>query len=256
MRYYKSNAVYEAINTQKQQFARLKFVVGDAWQLVYGDNNCIPLVLVYASGVQENILNEPLTSEEKEGFSLLNILGSRANLPVLFVRFNATASAIEEVKFSDASFNFRTVTMSELSQIFQGFGLPVSNTKTAKYLNDATSSAYHNWQRGSLGQALTVSDIDLWKVDSEGNPLKFYELKRSFIALDRWAPYVDDYRNFKLLHAVAVRAKMEFKILYNLRTKNPWHDDATRLSVFSVNFALAPPITFLGIVPFNEIVNL
>ena len=107
--------------------------------------------------------------------------------------------------------------MPELSKLFASIGLPVSNTHTAKYLNDRTSSAYHNWQRNSLGAALTVSDIDLWRVSETGDPEIVFELKRSYYDLSRWKPFTDDYRNFMLISNLCQRAGTHFKIIYNQR---------------------------------------
>lgn len=62
MRYYKSNALYEYITAKHLQ--RFKFVVGDAWQLVYGDNSCNPLLLILASGVPNAELENPPSAQE------------------------------------------------------------------------------------------------------------------------------------------------------------------------------------------------
>lgn len=254
MEYYKSNALYEYITANNIQ--HFKFVVGNAWQLVYGDNGCNPLVLIFAVGVSHAELNNKPSNAEKEAFNLLAITGQKANLPVRFIRFPSDVAEVESVNVCDSTFNYKEVSMPELSAMFGSFGLPVSNTKTAKYLNDRTSSAYHNWQRNSLGAALTVSDIDLWRINQAGDPEIVFELKRSYYDLARWKPFADDYRNFKLISNLCNKANMQFKIIYNQRIKNPFQDKIDRLKIFTLDFSKNPPITEDGIIMLNEIENL
>ena len=254
MRYYKSNALYEYIASKNLQ--HFKFVVGDAWQLVYGDNSCNPLLLIFASGVPNVELENPPSAQEVEAFNLLSTTAINAKLPIRYIRFASDVAEIETVRVSDASFVYSSLTMPQLSEMFGSFGLPVSNTHTAKYLNDAISSAFHKWQRSSLGVALTVSDIDLWRLSNEGNPELVFELKRSYYDLPRWQPFTDDYRNFKLISTLCNLSGMQFKIIYNQRIKTPFADKIDKLKIFSVDFSKTPPITENGIILLQELENL
>src|SRR5690606_23313522 len=130
----------------------------------------------------------------------------------------------------------------------------INNNTTAKYLNDKTSSAYHNWQRNSLGRGITVSDIDLYRVSENGTPKVIYELKRSYYSLERWNPFRDDYSNFKLISNLCNKAGLEFKIIYNVRHKSPFFDDPSKLKLFSVNFDKTPPIILDGISTFEDFI--
>jgi len=254
MDYYRSNALYDYLS--ERNIPNYKFVVGNAWQLIYGDNNCNPLLLVFAVGVPAEILDSPPTSEEMEAFNLLLQAATKANLPIRYVRFASDIDVIETVKVSDASFEYTTLSMKELSEMYASFGLPISNTQTAKYLNDKTSSAYHNWQRNSLGAALTVSDIDLWRVSNDGKPEIVFELKRSYYDLSRWKPFTDDYRNFKLISNLCNQSGLAFKIIYNQRIKTPFQDKIDQLKIFSVDFSKNPPIREDGIITLEEFENL
>lgn len=254
MEYYKSNALYEYI--AEKHLPQFKFVVGNAWQLVYGDNSCRPLVLIFAVGVPVAQIDNPPTEAEREAFYLLSIAGEKANLPLRYIRFACDVSEVETVKVSDATFNYTTLTMPELSKLFGSFGLPVSNSHTGKYLNDKTSSAYHKWQRSSLGAALTVSDIDLWRLSDPGNPEIVFELKRSYYELIKWKPFTDDYRNFMLISNLCNKAGMRFKIIYNQRIKTPFEDKIDKLKIFSVDFTKNPPITEDGIITLEELENI
>lgn len=254
MEYYKSNAIYDHI--VQKQLSQYKFVSGNAWQLVYGDNSCNPLLLILAAGVPyEEINNEP-TAEERFAFSLLQFIADKAKLPIRYIRFASDVDEIENVRLSDSSFVYSVLSMPELSDLFASFGLPISNTRTAKYLNDRTSSAYHNWQRGSLGVALTVSDIDLWRINDLGEPEIVFELKRSYYELNRWQPFTDDYNNFRLISNLCNKASIQFKIIYNKRTKNPFREHIDSLKTFSVDFSKNPSITEDGIITLPEFENL
>lgn len=254
MEYYKSNALYEYISSKR--LAQFKFVVGNAWQLVYGDNTCRALVLIFAVGVSNAEIENAPADAEREAFNLLSIAGEKAGLPVRYVRFACDVEEVETVRVSDSSFAYSSLTMPELSALFGSFGLPVSNTRTAKYLNDRTSSAYHNWQRSSLGAALTVSDIDLWRLNEDGVPEVVFELKRSYYDLPRWKPFTDDYRNFQLISNLCNRANIQFKIIYNQRIKTPFEDKIDKLKIFTIDFSKTPPITEDGIIVLNELENI
>lgn len=253
MEYYRSNALYEYITSSN--LSQFRFVAGNAWQLVYGDNSCRPLVLVFAVGVANSALDNPPSQEERDAFSLLHNAAGNAGLPVRFIRFASDVAEVEHVLVSDESFVYSKLAMPELSEMFGSFGLPVSNTQTAKYLNDKTSSAYHNWQRSSLGTALTVSDIDLWRVNEAGSPKIVYELKRSYYDLGRWKPFTDDYRNFRLISNLCNSAGMQFKIIYNQRIKTPFQDIIKNLKIFSIDFSKDPSITENGIINLDELAN-
>jgi hypothetical protein len=254
MNYYRSNALYDYISAKN--ISQFKFVVGNAWQLVYGDNSCKPLVLIFAVGVPLSELNNAPALAEKDAFNLLSVAGVNANLPVRYIRFASDAAEVDTVRVSDNSFVYTSMTMPQLSALFGSFGLPVSNTQTSKYLNDKTSSAYHNWQRSSLGAALTVSDIDLWRLNESGAPEIVFELKRSYYDLQRWKPFTDDYRNFMLISNLCNKAGLQFKIIYNQRIKTPFEDKIDKLKIFTVDFSKTPPITENGIIMLNELENI
>lgn len=254
MNYYKSNALYEYIKSKK--LAQYKFVVGNAWQLVYGDSSCKPLLLIFATGVPQAQINNPPSNDDMEGMSLLSTIGKKANLNVKYIRFACDVPEIETVCVSDNTFKYTLLSLAELSNLFKSYGLPVTNTKTAKYLNDRSSSAYHNWQRTSLGAALTVSDIDLWLIDKNNNPEIVFELKRSYFNLERWKPFTDDYNNFKLISNLCNLSGIKFRLIYNQRIKTPFEDKIDKLKLYTIDFTKTPPITEDGIINLNELDNI
>ncbi len=254
MSYYKTNALYEAL--QSAGASHFKFVVGDAWQLVYGDNQCNPLLLVFAKGVPSEQLNSQLPDEDLEAAKLFRHCSEKTRLPLAVVKFPVDTEEVKEVRFTTGT-EFETISMQDLSARYGRYGLPVSDTATDKYLNDKTSSAYHNWQRQSLGREPTVSDIDLWKLDNDGNPQIILELKRSFISLEKWEPFRDDYRNFCLISNLCNAAGISFLITYNIMVKEPqFKDDPAQIALFDIDFSKTPPITKRSIVTFEEFLNI
>lgn len=246
MTYYKGNALYEKLKEVGK--TNYRTVPGNAWQLVYGNNVCIPKLLVYAIAVNRDAYKNELMKEDKETIALLNYVALKSKLPLIVIKFISDLQKISEVLYSKENFSFRSITLKELSVIYSSYSLPVSNTDTDKYLNDKSSSAYHNWQRESLGKDLTVSDIDLMKVNEKGQVSVIYELKRSYYELERWAPFKDDYNNFKLISNLCNRCSIAFKIIYNKRTKIPFCDDISKLKIFRIDFRLPTPIKDEGII--------
>ena len=231
--YYRSNAVYDGLATTSNP--PFVWAAGNAWLLAYGDETCTPRLLVYARGSS--------ATPDARLRKIMESLGAGAGLPTAEIEFDDLAPEILEVKLRvGTASTWASLSMNELRSKFGGFGLPVSTTPTGKYLNDRESSAYHRWQRAALGGGLTVSDMDLFRLDAGGgNVVELVELKRSIIALEKWAPYADDYRNFDLLLRVVSPSGIPFHIAYNVRSKGPpAHDDASQMRVFSYEQPKAP----------------
>ena len=255
-KYYKTNALYEYIKDHNIQ--HLEYVAGNLWMLIYGDSQCDPHLLVTASGVPQDEIYSELSKEEKRIHNRMIQLYKRTKIPSIFIRFAINTDSIDEVLLFNKEHKFVPYTMDKLTEIFAHFGLPTApykSSKTAKYLNDKTSSAYHKWQRDNLGRDLKVSDFDLLKVDKDGNIEEVYELKRSYYSLDRWKPFQDDYNNFRLLLKLLSKDNIKLKIVYNVRTKNPFFDDISKLKIFNVNEHQNPLITYDKIVDIDTFIK-
>lgn len=242
MSYYKSNAVYKMLeNTPNHQF---RWVSGNAWALIYGDSNSTPLVCALVYGKSWNF--------QAEMRILLNKIAKSSRIPFVSIMFDDTKTEINNVHFNINEDETMLISLSELRDVFESFGLPVKRGAASKAINDSSSSAYHQWQRANLG-SITVSDIDLLRKSSGGAPGEIIELKRSYIPLEKWRPFPNDYANFNLLSSVADRCGVIFTIAYNLREKYPFRDDATRLSIYKYSKINAP--TYLGIYGFQQFLN-
>ncbi len=233
MPYYQSNALYDYF--KKNYTPHFKFVSGNLWQLIYGASNCSPKLLVLASGISNNKLDSKFSEDELEAFKTLEELSERTKIPLRFVRFIINEREVNEVFTFINNENGRIVSMDTLSQLFGQSGLPISQTPTGKYLNDVESSAYHKWQRACLGSSLKVSDLDLLRFSNENKITHLYELKRSYYSLENWEPFSVDYNNFRLVSRLMKKANIKFQIIYNVRKKNPWHDDISKLKIFDVD---------------------
>lgn len=220
--YYKTNAIYEALKKRNHSF---KWVIGNAWLLVYGDKDSNAKLIVFVCGkswVQDN-----------DFIKILNEISTKSKLPTYFIKFDDSSSTgIENVDFTDGSTPFTAISLNSLKDKFRLAGLNIAEGKCGKYLNDATSSAYHSWQRGTLGRNITVSDIDLIRMKKD-EICEFIELKRSYFEVNKWSPFRDDFANFTLIKNFADKLKVSFHILYNQRiTKPKFNDIYTPVSIF------------------------
>lgn len=237
--YYNTNAIYEYLNNKN--IANFEYCYGNMWQLVYGDGNCDPKLLMVVSGVESENLNKELSPGEKSAFFRMEQIHNLTNTPVGLIRFAVDEEAISNVNIYIPDKNkFRLTDLNQLANRFCELGLPINpniQENTGKYLNDKESSAYHKWQRNTLGSSLKVSDIDLIKIDLHNDKIQeIYELKRSIISLSKWEPYKDDYNNFILLAKLLGETDIQLKIIYNVRTKNPWNDDISKLKIFNISY--------------------
>lgn len=251
--YYKSNALYEYI--RKNNIDKFEFVSGNLWQLVYGDGACIPRLLVVASGVNSTQISVGVMNSERVAYSRILQLSCLTGVPAVFIRF-CIDKEVDSVYLYTSNGTFQKKTMFELTTIYSDYGLPINASSTAKYLNDKESSAYHKWQRASLGSQLKVSDIDLLKINLISNSIEvIYELKRSFISIEKWAPYTDDYNNFRLLGNLLTRTGIPLKIAYNVRTTKPWNDNINTIKIFNVNVNNTHLISFDKTVSLTDFIN-
>lgn len=219
MSYYNSNAIYDHLGHTPHYC----WTVGNAWILVYGDHNSDPKLIVFAHGKS--------WLEDKRVLAVVAVLSRWANLPSVRIEFDDSVDEIERVRLHLDAETQQDITLPQLKALFAERGVPVNSDNFAKAINDKESSAYHKWQRASLGN-ITVSDIDLVRIDNR-KMVAILELKRSFKSLNDWSPYQADYPNFRLINNVCVRAGLGFVIAYNVRhTKPVFHDDPSQIKLY------------------------
>lgn len=238
--YYKSNGLYDYLENNPNPF--LKFPEGNVWALIYADKDkdFEPKVLALVIGT-DSMGNEPTNVSETK--NLLSQVSHSADVPLVIITFRTDLEQIEEVGYAIGDDAVQQISLIELAGKFKDLGLPVNNRPTNHAINKASSSAYQNWQRNNLGDRIVAVDIDMFKVSEQGRIIKFYELKRSYKSLDEWQPYVDDYNNFESISKLAKICEVQFDIVYNSRTTDPWNDDVENLKVFNVDFSESQPVS-------------
>ena len=95
----------------------------------------------------------------------------------------------------------------------------------------------------------------MWRVSENNIPTEIFELKRSYIDIESWSPFKQDYNNFRLLSNLALLTNLKFKIIYYVRQKNPWVEDISKIKVFNVNFNRKVPINLWGIYQLNDFIE-
>ncbi|UII30688.1 hypothetical protein LVD17_20555 [Fulvivirga ulvae] len=250
--YYSGNALYDYI--EANNVTRYTFVTGNLWQLVYGDRNGIPKLLVAVSGVDEKEWGS-FSSKEIDAFRQLSQLSLKHQLPCFLLQFKAFGGTFDEINLCTSFYRltFSRHSPDMLKDLFSKNGLSVNSKQATKYINDKTSSAYHKWQRNTFGSDITVTDIDLW-VNKDDKLFAVCELKRSKVALEKWEPYEDDFNNFHLIHNL-IYPEYKFFIIYNLRTPFPFKDDISRLKVFEVDFSQTPPVRYVNTYQVAQLIN-
>ena len=224
--YYTTNAVYQEL--EKYYDGSFVWASGSAWILLYSDKSASVKALVFVSGKSSHGLNSETDSRLLAAEGAARKLAVTGGVPYATILFDDLAVEIDHVQLDT-----RAVTLSELKNWFFDKGLDVKTGSTRKAINSRESSAYHNWQRANLG-AISVTDIDLIRFDDKRlRIIQLIELKRSFYSLSKWSPYPVDFSNFNAIESLASRVDADFLIVYNVRHRDPWHDDASSLSIFS-----------------------
>jgi len=244
--YYKSNAIYDELNKVENDFI---WVIGNAWLLIYGDKNSIPKVFILVVGKS--------WVKQAEVIKALRFINSKTSIPFFMIKFDDTdGSKLTKIGFVSSNEKTpTTITLDELKYKFIEVGLDIQDGECHKYLNDKESSSYHKWQRSELGFNITVTDIDLIRIDRKtGRPLEFIELKRSFLDVKKWSPYPDDFANFNLiLNTIQLFKDINFYILYNQRiTKPNFIDNHDPISIFS--YTINNPIVIAREMSFKDFI--
>jgi hypothetical protein len=241
--YYTTNAVYQEL--EKYYDGSFVWTSGSAWILLYSDSAASVKALVFVSGNSSHGLNSEADARLLAAEAVARKLAIAGGVPFATILFDDVAVEIDHVQLDT-----RLVTLSELKNWFFDKGLDVKTGSTGKAINSQESSAYHNWQRANLG-AISVTDIDLIRLnDDRKRVIQLIELKRSFYSLSKWSPYPADFSNFNAIESLASRVDAEFLIVYNVRYKNPWLDDASSLSIFSYSESGGP--VSLGVKSIND----
>lgn len=222
--YYQSNAIYDALKTRKHSF---RWIIGNAWLLVYGNkSDSKAKVIVLAHGRSWEV--------DKEILKVLQKLSNKSGIEVVKVSFDDRENSnVSDIDFSDSLFGSSVkISLSTLKDKLKSYGLDITDGQCDKYLNDSTSSAYHKWQRNSLGNKIIVTDMDLLRVNEQGDTTEIIELKRSYKTVQDWSPYTDDFKNFDLLETISGKINIPFYIVYNQRKSNPFQDIYAYVSIF------------------------
>lgn len=225
--YYIGNGVYRYLAGCKER-DNFFWTSGNLWMLVYGDGNFEPRVLTVASASR---LGQSTSVEEKNAVREARRITEGTDVPVNFIRFDPKKTMATVRYWEPGMRHIQEISSVSLKERLMAYGLTMNERTAHKSINDRSSSPYHNWQRNNMGDSVVAADIDLVRHDGN-NPIEIIELKRSYIAIDKWEPYKQDYRNFILPSKLAEKRNINFYIVYNRRTKQPFFDDVSRLKIF------------------------
>ena len=234
--FYEGNAIYRKLAEEKS--ARLVAPGSNAWPLIYGSGSGQPLALVLACRVEASS-GRPLV---RDGFPLLAYrLACAAGLPFRFMGFVEADPARGFLVKNSPQEATRLLSSARWKAELAALGIGGPGT-AGKAINRASSSGYHGWQRQHLGN-ITAVDIDLVRMDPQGNPCQVIELKRSSIPMEKWAPFADDAKNFDLMGAFCKKAGVDFLLAFNEYCRSTLKDDLSRLKVFEY---MSPGFSELG----------
>lgn len=195
------------------------------WILLYGNRRAEPRLCLIVSAVRQ--ADQQWSEFEKKAWKIFSPL----KVPCRILRFPKNFEP--PFLFSDGKKTTQTTPQTLYDDLFAPFAIEKARQRKPKAINDRISSHYHHWQRQNLAAETIVSDFDLIEYTPDFFPIRIFELKRSFIEVEKWKPFRRDYPNFSLL-ANAFAEKTRIYIVYNRFTKNPPHDDISQLALFRV----------------------
>ena len=240
--YYRGNAIYDLIESTHN----FRYTTENLWILVYGNRDCDPKVILLLSAYKnENYESKTLTPKESEIMIYTEQISHKSGVPFIYVRFNNDSEKLNEVKIM-MNGRFKSISLDEYVNVLIGFGIQKNSQSCKKPINSHASNLYHLWQV-NCGLDITTSDIDLMRVNSELEITEVYELKRSFISIEKWEPYSADFNNFILLSKLFTRCGVSFYIMFNQYQKSPFKDDIEKVKLYKVIYEKELKIINLGI---------
>lgn len=205
------------------------------WFLVYADKRTKPLVLILLSEKSSDIeyKSNNLSTDEIAFMPFAKEISRLTSVPLIYVSFNSNQRPISDVIVSSDFINFEKMIMEDYINYINKFGPVFGTVSTKKEINDKYSNVYQEWQNKHGGMA-TGSDIDLMIGTKQGKIDVIFELKRSYIRLEEWQPFKQDFHNFEVIFNLLQHTDIRFYIMYNRRIKNPFFDDASKVRLFKV----------------------
>ena len=241
-KYYKGNAIYNLIESTH----KFRYATENLWILVYGNRDCDPKVILLLSGYSvDEYESKTLNTKESEMLIYTEQISHKSKVPFIYVRFNKDSDVLSEVKIMVAG-RFRSIDLDEYSNILVGHGIQKNDLACKKPINSRASNVYHKWQI-QCGLDITTSDIDLMRVSSDLDITDIYELKRSYIPMEKWEPYREDYNNFILLRKLLSSCNINFYIIFNQYHKNPYVEDIHKVKLYKVEYTDKLNIKNLGV---------
>jgi hypothetical protein len=221
------------------------WVTEDAWCLVYGDSNCDPKVALFVEAVDSEALEDESPDWNIAVRDIFFGLAEQAGLKRYHLRFAVDAPLISMINVTRTGCH--SVTLAELAEALADCGLPVDHGNAGKPINTQSSSSFHTWQRQALGGQMTATDLDLIRVDDDGQVLEVIEIKRSKYSLESWSPFRADFNNFRLLSRFLSPSGVPLTLSYHLLTDGPRRsEDTSELTLWSVDESSAGLVTNLG----------
>ena len=237
MRRYTGNKLYDFLKKPLSQ--PFYWVAGQRWLLVYGNKNDEQPRLILS--VSEGSITSKMDEEDKLLFHMGHLIATKAQIEHCYLKYEVGKNQFLVRQGKD---NSRYIDRKDFIKILSATGLDVVHNKTGKDINSASSSAYHDWQRANLGDRIIVSDIDLIRLRKR-EIVELIELKRSFISIDQWKPFTNDFPNFRLMGNLCKLCQYGFYLIYN-QNKDA-EDDISRLKVYKWTGNKETPFTLLGI---------
>jgi len=248
--YYVGNAFYDYVDSHFDNFAYAK---ENIWLLVYGNSRCEPkLIIVLSALTREAYQSNTFSSEEKEIIQYAKQISDQSKVPWVYVSFVKDEKELTKAKICCPAlkYEFKELTPDALADVYRGFGLFIVEKESGKTINKQYSNVYQKWQM-KIGYGLTGSDIDIMKL-KDGKIESVYELKRSFIAIEKWKPYPADFHNFILLSKLFNLCGIKFYIVYNHRQEKPFFDDISKIKVYKIDAREKNFYSLLGIYSTDE----
>lgn len=231
MTYYNGNAIYNYIKENKLQ--NFEYQIGDIWQLVYGDKDSQPKLLMVVSAKKSEETLSVLSFKENQAYSRMLELSKSSGLPLLFMRFNKESTDLNEFYIFNQDGSWQQQSATEFKVLLSTYELPINFNVTDKSINSEISSNYQEWQRNNLGNNIKVIDLDLFKLDDNKKISAIYELKRSFIKIEIWKPFPNDFNNFKMLFNLGNACNIPVFIAYNEKPKFK-EEDISKILVLQI----------------------
>ena len=244
MHKYESNGIYNFLRETEGTHNFMLVDITKSVLIVSKKDTMEPMLLVLDDRIQKDEVGKDFgeVNGESEALFVGGKLSEKVNIPLVIIRYVDTEEELSDASSIEIFLKkpFMEIceeggNLQDLIDLFNRLGIKAYREEQSpeKDENDSLSSGFHKWQREHLNIGI-FSDIDLVRICNE-EVVAIYELKRSYISMEEWRPYLDDINDYIMLIRFCEVANIPFSVVFVFQANEKQYADILKSNEERIN---------------------